>query len=213
MRSITLALIGLFLSADGFAADTQVTFGKISSGASGLGVTSIKSNGTDDGNGRYEGFAIVNKSDGIRLDSVKLSAQARPEVGVNFSTTTAISGGVANANVAVGGWKRPNVLPTVGASDTYQCAVSWADDIGTLPTPTGVYTFFDARYCMTNTASCTPTTTFSRYYGAGGPEWVYDGQRLCYNSDNYTHDPDPYTSGDEVILDGESSVTCTNICS
>ncbi len=202
-------LLGMFFSLQGTADDTTLEFGKITSGAAGLSLTSISSKNTDDGEGRFHGFALVNKSGAMSLDLLKVAALKRPEGGTQMETTQAISGGIASANVVSGSWTRPNVIPTVGTSDTIECAVSWADAIGSLPQPDGVYSFFDGYYCMTSGASCTPTSQFSRYFGSGGPESVPDGERICYNAGLYGYN----NSGVEYSLDGESSITCTNICS
>lgn len=96
-----------------------------------------------------------------------------------------------------------------GAAGT-ECAVTWADAIGNLPQPDGIDAFFDGYYCMTSEATCTPGTMFSRYFGSGGPDWVPDGERICYNAGTYGY----YNSGTGIgySLQGETNVTCTNIC-
>ncbi len=210
MKLTVFAIIGLGLSSLGVADDTTVEFGKITSGAAGTKLTTISSQNNDDGQGRFHGFAVVEKSDSMRLDLVKVAAIARPEVSVKLETTEAISGGFADSNVVSGTWQRPNVIPTVGASNSTECSVSWTDAIGALPQPDGIDAFFDGYYCMTSGASCTPGTMFSRYFGSGGPSSVPDGERICYNAGTYGY----YNSGSgtEYSLQGETNVTCTNIC-
>jgi len=211
MKWMAFSLVVLFSSVVGFAEDdTNITFGKISSGASGLKVTSVASQNNADSEGRFGGFALVEGSDAMRLDAVKLSAVARPQGGTKLSTTTAISNGSASADVVSGAWTRPQVVPTLGAFSGGSCPISWTDAIGVLPEPDGVYAFLDAYYCMTSSTTCSPSAQFSRYYGAGGPDWVYSGERVCattgiYGYDNYY--------GTAYSLEGDTNVICTGICS
>lgn len=205
-----LALVSMFLGSYAAADDTTIEFTKIDSGAAGTELTSISSQSNDDGVGRYHGFAVVNRSGALSLDLVKVAGMTRPEPSLKIETTGAISSGVADANIVSGTWTRPNVVPTLGSSNATECAVTWADAIGNLPQPDGIDAFFDGYYCMTSGATCTPGTQFSRYYGSGGPDWVPDGERICYNAGTYGY----YNSGTGIgyNLQGETNVTCTNIC-
>jgi hypothetical protein len=209
MQLKILAVLGLSLSSLAVANDTTVEFGKITSGNAGMKVTVLSSQRNDDGEGRFPGFAVVTKSDSVSLDLVNLAALARPQTGLHMETTSAVTDGFADTDILSGDWTPPNVIPSLGASNSSECAVSWSDAVGILPEPDGIFSFFDGYYCTTSSSTCTPSTQFSRYFGTGGPNTVSDGLRICYNGGLYGYS----NNSVNYSMDGETAVNCTNICS
>jgi hypothetical protein len=216
MKMNYLALITIFASTVGFAADdTHITFGKITSGATGTKLTSITSKRSADASGRYAGFAFVEGSDAMRLDAVKLTALVRPQVGLQLTTTSSISNGFATADVTAGSWTRPSFEAYVEAYDYQEsnCPLSWGYYIGALPQPDGAYTTFSGLYCTTYLSTCTPTDSVYAEYGSFyGPESISEGYKLCYLSNDFYHEPDDQIEGDEYTLRGQSAVNCTDTC-